>query len=257
MNAQPTDNADPPDIAHALSYGYVSLRRDVSVSTIAIFESAVVHGFREGDAVLISGARIGGLPTNPLLPTYNDTVSVHSILSDKIFTYEMKNEAAANADPSTMAFLIRFAARWQIRRLVYEENICELYPYDSKSYSAPSGVNMIGYFSPPPHMFPDGIYRGNFFRMQNNSVLPPSSGSFAIGIGESQNTLVENNVIELTDPQGFKEFLSERTTAFNNVAPSGAKTPLYTLPAVGYVQSITVDERIAAAIEEAIVCSML
>jgi hypothetical protein len=106
-------------------------------------------------------------------------------------------------------------------------------------------------------MFPDGIYRGNFFRMQNNSVLPPSSGSFAIGIGESQNTLVENNVIELTDPQGFKEFLSERTTAFNNVAPSGAKTPLYTLPAVGYVQSITVDERIAAAIEEAIVCSML
>jgi hypothetical protein len=69
-----------------------------------------------------------------------------------------------------------------------------------------------------------------------------------------RNTLVENKIIEFTDPHAIQTWRSESTMVFNNVAPNGARSSLYDIES-GY--DISVDERIAADIEEAVVCSML
>jgi hypothetical protein len=126
---------------------------------------------------------------------------------------------------------------------------------------------MFGYALPPPFMFPGAIYRGNFFRMLNNSAMTQSLAGYtnlgavyidsplALVAAMSRDTLIENNVIELTDRRVINYYRSERPTAFNNVSPGGGRISLYSTPAPGgqYDLDTTVDDRV----EEALLCSML
>ena len=61
------------------------------------------------------------------------------------------------------------------------------------------------------------------------------------------------------DPRAGGPFIGENTTAFNKVLPDGAKVPLQHAIAPGntYEPDKTVDDTIAAGIEEVLVCSML
>ena len=266
MNAQPTADADAPDPTHLILYGYVSLRRDAGDDKIAVLETESPHGFREGEMVQISGAQVHGVDPNPV--SYNDTVSVVSIVSDRIFTYAMKNDPGANADPPTTQFKVTYQARWQFRRLVHEDNIYELYAYDqATSATLPGGIGMSGYNSPPPYTFPGAIFRGNFVRLVNNSVLKPwivsatltFDSPLALEVGRSENTLVENNVIEVVDPHTLTHYLSQNTAAFNNLSPSGARLPIFktTVPGSSYQPDTTVDDVILNGIEDAMICSIL
>lgn len=121
-------------------------------------------------------------------------------------------------------------------------NIYELYAYDqATSHTQPSGVSSIAYSLPPPFIFPGAIFRDNFFRLINNAPLNPWQGSdlrfdspltFA-PISTFLNTLIEDNVIEFTDPRGINHFTSMNITAFNNLNPSGVRLPVFKAIAPG------------------------
>lgn len=181
-----------------------------------------------GDAVTIQGALIGGfiLPAAP----YNDTSSVVSVSSDKRqFSYEMKSNPPDNADPPTTQFPISFQSRWEVRRLVFENNVCDFYPFDSTSAVPPIGATTYGYLGGPPFMFQQAVYRDNLFQLIDGTpAVPVANGahSIAINLYSAENMLVESNLIGIADPWLVRHGESRNVSAFNNRTPAGEALPL-------------------------------
>jgi hypothetical protein len=231
MANDPEDNAKAPTSSDPIRVGIYCLKRDSGDPKIAILETALPHQLNAGDAVTIQGARRNG----NLVPdgeSYNDTVTVLAVVSSTVFKYGMKNDPGGDADASTTEFLIRFASRYQVRRFICENNVCELHPFDINSGNTnivPRGIQTIA-LGGPPFMFPDAIIRGNFIRHVDDTpavVGANNSFLFAMRIGSFGNTLIEDNVIGLTTPHLIHYTNGQAVNGFNNQSPAGTLLPVY------------------------------
>jgi hypothetical protein len=208
-----------------------SLKQDASDPKVAIFESAQDHQLRVGDVVTISFARRSGIIV-PDGQSYNDTASVLGVISNTKFKYGMKNDPGGDADDSTVLNPIFFQARYQVRRFIFENNVCELHAFDINSANisiVPRGMQTIA-LGGPPFMFPDAVVRGNFFRHVNDTqavVGAYNSFLFAMRIGSFENTLIEDNLIGLTTPNLIHYTNGQAVSGFNNQTPDGTLLPVY------------------------------
>jgi hypothetical protein len=231
MPNNPEDHAKAPTASNPIRVGIYCLKRDSGDPKIAILETALPHQLNVGDAVTILGA----LRNGDLVPdgeSYNDTVTVLAVVSSTVFKYGMKNDPGGNADASTTLNSIRFRARYQVRRFIFENNVCELHAFDINSANisiVPRGMQTIG-LGGPPFMFPDAVVRGNFFRHINDTpavVGANNSYLFAMRIGSFENTLIEDNLIGLTTPHLIHYTNGQAVNGFNNQTPDGTLLPVY------------------------------
>ena len=251
-------NFSPYGLEYPARFG-ASLRRESANHQIAVFESVTNHGFREGDAILVEGV-LGDFAAD-----YNGTFEVREVRSATLLTYLLRRPVAGDPPLPTTGYPINIRARWQIRRMVYEGNICELYSYDARSLEMPVGIGVVAAFTDgPPFLFPGAIIRDNFFRIVDNGQDPPLStghiylGAYAMGLGAFQKTLVENNVIELADPRAIQEGVSEHVTAFNNRSPDGSLIPLYHVVQSGILYEETdKGDGVSSMAEDVLVSSLL
>lgn len=241
--------------------GAVRLRRDISNPKIAIFEYSTSHGLKEGDAVRILGAEVGGV----ISPVYNGTFSVLRRVSDTEFAYEMENAADNDADPPQpvppdVPSSLTFQIHWQIQRFLYEGNICELRGYDGNSLRPPGGVGSgANYADEPPYAFPNAIFRGNFFRHVDNAVTNKAhfhSDAQAFRLGSFQSSMLEDNVTELIDPHDIHHFKSRDMHGFQNLAPDGTEVPVFN-DISGSSSEFTRDDGLEDKLRDALLYSFL
>jgi len=211
-----------------------------------------------GDAVTITKALIGGLPTEADI-TYNGTFTVLDVIEvsgqKRKFTYAMKQEPTAHADSLPAAL---FSSRQQVRRLVYENNLCDFHPYQSDSAALGRGISSIGYAPTPanpsgdgpPFMFPAAVIRGNHFRNRDST---PGLDRVAFRTRSFENPIVEHNVIGLSDPHVLQYIASRNFSALGNQTPAGA--PLSFFEDVG--GAFQRQESLEESINDAITLSLI
>jgi hypothetical protein len=121
--------------------------------------------------------------------------------------------------------------RWQIRRFVYENNICDLYAFDSDSVYPPAGVGTYAHAPGPPYIFSQFVMRGNVIR-HSNDVATYREPLYGIGsrgfrLYAFEESLIEGNLTRLSDPYPVHHAYSRTIAGFGNQTPSGQRTPLF------------------------------
>jgi hypothetical protein len=233
MENSPVLNAKVPTDSAPIRVGIYSLKRDANNPKIAILASPTPHFLKVGDVVEIIEARRNGV-TIPTGQSFNDTVSVLAVVSDKIFSYQMNSDPGGNADPSTEDEPIKFRSRYQIHRLICEQNVFDLYAMDANSPFPPSGMGTIGYQAGDLFMFPQMVARENFIQHIDATpgVLLPSgfpnfpSGSPGFRLVSFEQALIERNLIRVSAPHPINYVVSKRVTGFGNQTPSGQRLPI-------------------------------
>jgi len=103
-----------------------------------------IHDIRGGDALIVGqGVRIRGATINnggePPLESYNDKYAIESVPTPTSFTYAMKPNPGANADPASGTV----QALWQVQECVIENNVIELIP-SFMGWGPPVGIISAG-----------------------------------------------------------------------------------------------------------------
>jgi hypothetical protein len=188
-----------------------------------------------GEAVTVTGVLLDESLDNP----YNGTFLVVTVSSDRReFTYEMKSEPAADADlPPSMdpnnpqSFFFR--SRYQVRRFTFEDNLCDLSPFDINSANTdivPRGMQSIALKGGPPFMFPGAIIRNNVFQhIDNTPAVVAANGSylFALRLKNFDSTLIEGNLIGISNPHTLHHENSGVINGFNNRTLGGDPLPIF------------------------------
>jgi hypothetical protein len=208
---------DPP--FGQISFGLAVGSAITSAGSVATFHTALPHGIKPGDAVVIANAKEDGVPSTDF---YEGTLPVLSS-SEFSFEYRMEGEPTANALPTA-----EFAALWQVGFLVVENNFIQLRPPDppSAEYGPPAGIFL---YSPRPAQ--DGqfrfrrlLFRGNFIQ-----ELPepddPAKRARAVSLADAGQGILDGNVIAVNRSPPIEITRSHQITCFNNQRPSGKIVP--------------------------------
>jgi len=255
-------NADVPDAAAPILVGIYSLTRDANNPKIAILASAQPHQCKAGDVVRIQGAKKNG----DLIPpgqSYNADVNVLSVITDKVFTYEMKNDPGGDADASTTTFTISFQSRYQVRRFIYENNICDLSTFDINFANLsvlPRGMHTIVIKDHPPFLFPSAIIRDNAFQhIDQTPAVVGADGSylFALRLGSFDNTMIDGNLVGMSNAHSIHYMNSGTVNAFNNRIPNGSTVPLFEDVGGGAVGAWEKQDSLEDKINDSVVMALL
>jgi hypothetical protein len=214
---------------------------------IATLTTHVPHGLVPGQAVRIENSTINEDP--PIPESYNDFYAVLSV-SETQFTYEMKEDPGADADPGTG----QVRALSQVGRWVVENNVIDLIP-SYMDWGPPRAILCVvysfgisGFAGIDPRVYRQLVIRNNVIR--NMDGLPESPArNGGIAFTYCENALVENNVVDLplADPIWFGN--STKVRFFNNRNSTGQLIQ-------GTVGGVKQDE-LTTLIEEATVLAFL
>jgi len=186
-----------------------SLVRDGSVPTVAIFTTTHDHGLLDGEGVLISEAKIGGDPE----PLYNGEFEI-KVLSADSFSYQMQGDPGNSADAGA-----RFAAIWQVGLLLVEDNLLELLKDRKIGTLPPVAISFADELEREgPYVFRKGIIRGNVIRQINGLH---EADLFAVSITGFEKAIIENNTIDLANPNPIRYYKCGQVYYFNNQTPGG------------------------------------
>jgi hypothetical protein len=200
--------------------GPIAVATLTHVGLIATLTTSGPHGLVPGQAVRIGNATInqGNLPP---ANSYNDPYKILSV-SETQFTYEMKKDPGADADPGTG----QVRALSQVGRWVVENNVIDLIP-SYMDWGPPRAILCVVYsFGIPefagidPRVYRQLVIRNNVIR--NMDGLPESPArNGGIAFTYCENALVENNVVDLplANPIWFGN--STKVRFFNNRNSTG------------------------------------
>ena len=125
---------------------------------------------------------------------------------------------------------VAYAAHWDNRHFVLENNIYDLYATDNNTAIVPRGASMFGLLETdiPPYIFPNFVYRGNVIRHIDLRIpvglTVPSYGIYATTIG---NGIVEQNIIDVSADHPLNYPLRGNLTHLQNTTNVGLKwTPI-------------------------------
>jgi len=225
------------------------------VGTLATFRAKAPHGLFVGEAVKIANARISGQLADT---TYNGNFLVETVdPSDaKVFSYRMNMAPSLDADRPTGAQPIQFAARWQTHRWAIENNIFDVYATDINSAAAPRGMSTYGYEGVPPYMFRHLVFRENIVRHLDSVPSTPSAvegATVGLRIDSVDGALIQENIIDVEDPNPIQYLHSQNVKSFNNATAAGVliRGHLSTSP-----ETNQKDDDWATVIEDAMVLSL-
>ncbi len=199
-------------------------------NTTATFRTAQAHGFLPGQGVNITNAPVAG----SLVNAYNGLFVITSV-SSTLFTYVMNSDPGANGDVGSTP---RFAAKWQVRRMVIENNLIELgLNVHPQGYGPPTGISLYAGNFAPVYTFPQAVFRSNVIRQADNAV-DTVNGSRGISLYSCGNAIIEDNTIDLNPLYRIIFFNSSATPeCFDNTTPAGVLIQAY-----NYDTQTTVDE---------------
>jgi len=93
----------------------------------------------------------------------------------------------------------------------------------------PIGASAYGYLFGPPFMFPHAVIRTNVFRLVDGTpavAMANGAHSAAVGLFSTENTLIEGNLVGITDSRIVRYGRSRQVTAFDNRSLAGEALPL-------------------------------
>lgn len=218
------------DVVHGVYYNMGSVGPATSIPTgkqitynsttdIATFTTPVGHGLLPKSAVQISGATVGGNPTNPYNGFY-EVLDVPPAPTDAngkptTFTYQLGTDPGSNADSNTG----QYAEYWRVRRLVVENNVVELTPTLSGT-GGRYGIILADYPNRSSvNIYLQSVLRGNVIREVNDA---PDTSSFGIGLAKCESAVTEQNVIDPAVGTAIVQNVSGVLEYFDNETPAGS-----------------------------------
>jgi hypothetical protein len=196
-------------------------------SSVATVTTVSPHGFFLGQVFKVQGAYVNGFGDK--LNRFYGVVTVKSF-TERTFSYDMKTLPSGTPDPDPSGSVISptgpvaYAAHWDIRHFVIENNIYDLYASDSNSAFVPRAVSMFGLLAVdiPPYIFPALVYRNNLVRHideQPGAIAAGTSDAiYATTIG---NGIIENNVFNTGYQPALIYYDSGNLTHMQNQKPDG------------------------------------
>jgi len=152
---------------------------------------------------------------------------------------------------------MRLNQRIEARPEFLENNIYDNYRTDGDSVDTPIGVTAYGYESPAPYIFPQMVVRENLMRTVDGKTSQATiNGDFAYGVNldSVENAIVEENIVDLGNPNQIQHLWSLNVNSLNNTTASGkllrghSRTPPEILNQK--------DDELATLIEDAMVLSL-
>ena len=112
----------------------------------------------------------------------------------------------------------------------------------------------------PPYTFPGVVIRENLFRLRDGAVGQAVNGNegLACRLDNFENTLIENNIIDLRYPFPIHHLNSQTVTAFNNQTSAGKHLPIYTdTSGDGVLESFRKEDSLEDKIQDALIAALL
>ncbi len=195
------------------------LVRNGSLATMTTVSN---HRLIPNQLINLKNAYINGSLDNP----FNGYVLVNP-LSARTFSYAVIT-GGPDPDPSKSATgAAEFAALWQNRLFVMEQNLYDLYPPDATSALLTIGASMYGLAAVPPYRFPQVVVNENVFRYRDNApplAVADGAKPRALLIHSAENVLVQRNIVAVSSELPLVHQLSTHLNYDLNSTPSG--TPI-------------------------------
>jgi hypothetical protein len=243
MIGTPADSP-PPASSHTPAYATADSQRLLESLTyrlengqyVALATTTYEHGLSVDEAVFISKGSHA---------FYNGRFRVSTVPTTTSFEYVMSGDPGAD---STSGY---FGRLWQVGNLVIENNVIELRttwsPYTGAA--APTGIALQGQGYVSPYVFRQAVIRGNVIR-HFLDASDPSEEPGGIALDSCEKAIVEDNTIQLDNPNPIVHLNSGEVRYFNNQTPSGAAIRGYNV-----VKSSREDE-LETKIEDALVLAL-
>jgi hypothetical protein len=189
--------------------------RNGSVATVTTVSP---HGIFFGQVFKLQGAWVNGFQTNP----FNNILSVKSV-TERSFSLDLKpgNDPDSSKTPTGP---IQYAAHWDVRYFVLENNTYELYATDVNTAIWPRGATMfgLGEVDIPPYLFPNLIYRGNLIR-HIDAIVPVGTDQPTYGVYDTTvgGGIVEQNVIDVSPDRPLTYQFFGKVTHLENRTSGG------------------------------------